>query len=130
MNKYIEKAQALRSDPAVHYNCAQSVVMCFAAECGLSDEQARLLTAHFGSGMKMGEMCGTITGGLMVIGMLGGGDAEYRAFTAGIKERHNGLVRCADLLRENVHSPSEKKPHCDGLVYEAVQAVAELMHLV
>lgn len=129
MNTYLERAQLLRNDPSVHYNCAQGVVMACADACGLTREQAQKLCAHFGSGMKCGDMCGAISGGLMVLGLLGGGDAEYRAFMAAMKEKHAGLVRCADLLQAEVHTPQEKKPHCDGMVYEAVEAVCAIMHL-
>ena len=73
-NKYLDRAKALREDPNVHYNCAQAVTATFAEECSLTREQAIKLGAHFGSGMKMAATCGAITGALMVIGLLGGGD--------------------------------------------------------
>ena len=127
-NIWLEKASEIRN-AAVHYNCAQAVVMTFAEPCGLTEERACSLCAFFGAGAKMGELCGAISGGLMVIGLLGGGDSEYRRFVSYMKERHSNLVRCSDLLRQEVGSPAEKKPHCDGMVYEAVEAVAEIMNL-
>ena len=129
MEAHLNKAKLLRNDPQVHYNCAQGVLMTFAQDCGLTEEQMHSLGAHFGAGMKCGEMCGAITGGLMVIGLLQGGDEEYRAFLSAMKEKHAGRVRCAELLREEVHSPAEKKPHCDDMVYEAVEAVCDVMRL-
>ena len=44
-----------------------------------------------------------------------------------MKSLHGGLSDCRDLLREEVHSPAEKKPHCDGMVYEAVEIVEEML---
>ena len=39
---YVEKARALRADPAVHYNCCQAVLVTFADRLGLTPEQATL----------------------------------------------------------------------------------------
>ena len=44
---YVEKARALRADPAVHYNCCQAVLVTFADRLGLTPEQANALGAHF-----------------------------------------------------------------------------------
>ena len=35
---YVEKARALRADPAVHYNCCQAVLVTFADRLGLTPE--------------------------------------------------------------------------------------------
>ena len=99
MSKRMERAKALRADPNVHYNCAQSVLIPFAADCGLTEEQANRLGAHFGSGMKMGATCGAITGALMVLGMMGGGDEAYRALMAAERESHANVVDCAGPCR-------------------------------
>ena len=40
MSKYIEKAKELRAITDVHYNCAQSVLVPFAKEMGMTEEQA------------------------------------------------------------------------------------------
>ena len=40
---YVEKARALRADPAVHYNCCQAVLVTFADRLGLTPEQANAL---------------------------------------------------------------------------------------
>ena len=37
----------------------------------MSDELALAIGQNFGRGMKCGETCGAITGGLMVLGALG-----------------------------------------------------------
>ena len=64
----------------------------------------------------------------MVLGLYGAGDAEASAeFMRRMKDLHGGLSNCRDLLREEVHSPAEKKPHCDGMVYEAVEIVEEML---
>ncbi len=47
-------------------------VAAFADECGLEEEQALKLGSCFGSGMRKGEVCGAVTGALMVLGMIYG----------------------------------------------------------
>lgn len=131
MGKNYEKAVVLRNDPNVHYNCAQAVLCAFAEDCGLTQEQAWALGANFGSGMKTASTCGVVTSGLMVLGLMGVDDASVAAgFQRTIRENHNGCLNCADLLRMNKEKGGEKKPHCDGMVYEAVQLVEKILEEV
>ena len=128
MTEMMKRSHALRDDTTIHYNCAQAVLIPFAEKKGISAAQATAITANFGSGMRAGLTCGAITGGLMALGLYDAGDAEASAeFMRRMKDLHGGLSDCRDLLREEVHSPAEKKPHCDGMVYEAVEIVEEMM---
>lgn len=55
------------------YNCAQSVVITFAKDFGYSKELAVKLASGFGGGMgKTQGVCGAVTGGIMVLGMMAG----------------------------------------------------------
>ena len=110
MSKYLDRAKEVRKIEEPHYNCCQAVLVSFAKECGMSEEQAYALGAHFGSGMGRASACGAITGGLMVLGMLGHGDREtlneyYRALRA----NHRGCLDCADLLKINKETGGNKK---------------------
>lgn len=68
----LEEVQYLRTEPdGRHYNCAQSLLVPFALEVGLTKEQADALGANFGAGMKMGSTCGVLTSALMLLGMKG-----------------------------------------------------------
>ena len=129
MSKYVERAAELRAAADVHYNCAQTVVLTYAQECGLTAEQALGVSAHFGSGMKMAATCGAITGALMVIGLLGGGDDKYRAFMNLMRAGHDGMTDCAALLKKNAETGKTKKEHCDAMVFEAIEGVAQAMGL-
>ncbi len=126
-NPYIERAHQLRSDPFVHYNCAQAVTIPFAQECGLSEEQAANLATHFGGGMKMGSVCGAITGGAMVLGLLGASNEQYNAFLQAMRAQHEGMVTCAELLQKNAEMGGDRKAHCDGMIDEAIKAVLEVI---
>ena len=77
-------------EKAVNYfsqklHCSQSVLAAFADECGITEEEAFRLGSCFGSGMRKGEVCGAVTGALMVLGLLYGqkaaGDIEGRQFS-------------------------------------------------
>ena len=129
MNQYLEKAKALRQRTDMHFNCAQTLTVAFADPCGISQKKAFQMGQHFGSGMKMAGTCGAITGALMVIGMLGGGDEEYRAFMKLMKDHHEGMTDCKDLLKKNAEQGGEKKAHCDAMIYEAIEAVSQVMGL-
>ena len=79
---HLEKAQELRARTDVHFNCCQSVLVAFAEDMGLTEQQAFDLGANFGSGMRCGSVCGTLTGALMVLGMKGYDEEQSTAFPA------------------------------------------------
>ena len=128
-NKYVKKAKDFRAATNPHYNCAQAVLVVFADECGISEEKAFQMGAQFGHGMNMGATCGAMTGSLMVIGMLGGGREEAHSFMTAMRQRHDNLTDCKDLLRVNAEKGGSRQEHCDNMVFEAVEEVTKVMHL-
>lgn len=128
MGKYIDRAKELRNDTSVHYNCAQATLAAFAADAGLTEEAALRVTANFGSGMKMGETCGAVTGGLMALGLYGVEDSGTTGqFCRAIASQHGGCLACRDLLRRNKAEGRPQKEHCDGMVYESVALVEKIL---
>ena len=71
MTNHMETARQLRARTDVHFNCCQSVLVSFAADLGLTEEQAFALGSNFGAGMRMGSACGALTGALMALGLMG-----------------------------------------------------------
>ena len=124
---HMEKCKALRADTAVHYNCCQAVLVPFAAEMGVSEEQAYKMGAHFGSGMRHGSTCGAITGALMVLGMLGYDEQTATALLRATRQSH-GALDCATLLRISNDAGIPRKAHCDGIVFEMLQAVEDIIN--
>ena len=124
---HMEKCKALRADTAVHYNCCQAVLVPFAAEMGVSEEQAYKMGAHFGSGMRHGSTCGAITGALMVLGMLGYDEQTATALLRATRQSH-GALDCATLLRTSHEAGIPRKQHCDGIVFEMLQAVEDIVN--
>lgn len=128
MSKYLDRTKELRASTEIHYNCAQSVIVPFAEDAGISEELAMKLGVNFGGGMKRASVCGAVTGGLMVLGLFGVDDVQtVREYHRRLKENHGGFLDCADLLRINKEKGGEKKPHCDDMVYECVTLVEALI---
>ena len=73
------------------YNCSQSVLLAFSDLTGLEAETAARLASSFGGGLaRMREVCGAVSGGAMVLGLLCGySDPEDHA----AKKAHYALVR-------------------------------------
>jgi C_GCAxxG_C_C family probable redox protein len=104
------------------------VLVPFAEEAGFTTEQACAFAAAFGGGMQTGNLCGAFTGALMALGVLGIADRRnVVTLTKRMKENHDGTLLCVDLLRKNAEAGGQRKPHCDGMVYEAVALVEELL---
>ena len=75
--------------------------------------------------MRMGSACGALTGALMALGLMGCDEKKAIELLRRFRADH-GATDCAVLLRASKDRGEEKKAHCDGLVYEMVQAVEEL----
>ena len=67
-----EHSKALRAHPQVHYNCAQAVLIPFAGDMGLTEEQANALTLNFGAGAGRGAASGALSPALVGRGGRGG----------------------------------------------------------
>lgn len=92
------------------YNCSQSVYAAFAEELGISTEDAARKASPFGAGFgKLREVCGAVTGMVMVIGDLMGyddpADAEAKKDLYALVQRMcrefeetEGSIVCRELL--------------------------------
>jgi C_GCAxxG_C_C family probable redox protein len=95
-------------------NCAQSVLSAFAEQAGISEESALLLASPFGGGIaRQGQVCGALTGALMVLGLQRGNstpegkEETYRLseeFMQAFKKRH-GSTLCRDLTGFDISTP-------------------------
>lgn len=128
MEKHIEKAMELRNEVPMCNNCAQTIMRVYADELGIDENTAAALGSNFGGGMKCGSTCGAITAGLMVLGAKGIESPKVlNEFRKRIADNHDGMTDCADLLRANAAKGGEKKPHCDGMIKEAIEIMDELV---
>lgn len=124
-SKIIQRAKELRNG-AMCPNCAETILMSYAEKLGLSESQAAKFATNFGSGMKSGSTCGVVTSSMMILGMLGVTDPRVIGeFQRRIKENHNGLINCKDLLKANAEAGGQKKTHCDAMIMEAMKMLEE-----
>ena len=96
--------------------CAQQVLAHFADRLGLTEETALRIASAFGSGMGKAEVCGCVSGSLMVLGMLHGPsgpcsrpqkDAFYArrdAFTGAFAKAH-GSLQCRGVMGHDITTP-------------------------
>ena len=128
MSKYIARAKELRAIVTPHYNCGQAVILPFAEEMGIPADLVMRFTANFGGGMKCGALCGAVAGGVTVLALHGLSTPEdTAAYYARIRENHPESIDCKPLLTHNAEAGNEKKPFCDGLVYECIEIAEDML---
>ncbi|MBR2643875.1 MAG: C_GCAxxG_C_C family protein [Clostridia bacterium] len=123
-----EKALQYFKDGA---NCAQAVVLAFHEELGIDEAAAARLGSSFGGGIgRLREVCGAVSGMMMVYGMLRGYDdlrdpaakkAHYQnvqALAAKFREE-NGSIVCRELLdlRKNENSDPTPTPRDANFIH-------------
>ena len=101
------------------YNCAPAVFCAFCGETGLDLDTAARMTSSFGGGMgRLREVCGTVSGALLALGMLRGyADPEdpaqkavhyrlVREYARRFREE-NGSIVCRELLKDVPVAPGD-----------------------
>ena len=129
------------------YNCAQAVVLAFADLTDLDKSTLLRLSSSFGGGFgRMREICGSVSGMGIILGILYGVDdssqkEEKAAHYARIQEvakkfeEKNGSIVCKELLglsqkhdnptpEERTESYYKKRP-CVELVGDSAEILAE-----
>lgn len=101
------------------YNCSQSVAVAFCDVTGMTPEYAARLASSFGGGVgRMREICGAVSGMLLVAGLLYGYDTpgddvrkkEHYALVqslAGQFRDREGSIICREILK---NPPSDPNP--------------------
>ena len=118
------------------YNCAQAVACSFCEEFGVDEETMFRIAEGFGLGMGMMDMCGAVTGMLMVIGMensigkpengkLTKADTykKAREYAAKFKEK-NSTYYCRELEGDESGTPTGS---CDLRILGAVAPTEEYL---
>ena len=132
------------------YNCAQAVFCAFCDVTGLEIDVAARMASSFGGGLgRLREVCGTVSGAALVLGITRGyaepGDyaakkAHYalvQAFAHRFREA-NGSIVCRELLKgtgateggapEARTAEYYKKRPCPNLAYCAAEILDELLN--
>ena len=131
------------------YNCAQAVAASFADLTGLPPEAMMAAAKGFGGGMggSFQELCGAVSGGVLVLGMLDPDAAETdragrkRVYpkAKALRDRFQetfGHIHCGDLRSARPGATEEKTPaavrlgvtaHCDIMVVTAVEILEQML---
>jgi len=130
------------------FNCSQAVLASHCEELGLDKDTALKVSCAFGGGMgHIGEVCGAVSGALMILSLKYGkyriDDAESKEktyklvqdFTRQFKAKH-GSIQCKGLLGYDVSIEEELirareagvfKTVCPLLVKDSVELVEKLL---
>ncbi len=131
------------------YNCAQAVFCAFCDLTGLDIDTAARMSSSFGGGVgRLREVCGTVSGALLALGMLQGyadpHDPEAKAahyqrvqeFARHFREK-NGTIVCRELLKDVPTTPGGipeprtpefyKRRPCLRLVGESAAILDEML---
>ena len=142
---HTDKAQKYFSN---NFNCSQAVFTTFATEMGIDEELALKIATQFGGGARKGEMCGAVSGALMVLGLKYGhchsDNAEEKAKAYQISEdfmnrfiQKNGTVVCRELLGYDLSEPEDMekiielnlfKTTCPEMIRCATEIVDEMIN--
>ncbi len=119
------------------YNCAQAVAAAFCDVTGLTPEFSGKMASSFGGGMgRMREVCGAVSGMLLVVGLLYGYDtndddvqkmAHYSLVQelAGKFREQNGSIICREILK---NPPSDPVPSPRTEAYYAQRPCVRMVY--
>ena len=120
------------------YNCAQSMMVAYCDLTGLKPDYAAKLSSSFGGGLgRMREVCGAVSGMLMVAGLLYGydtpGDDEEKGRHYALVQKlaaefkaETGTIICREILQ---NPPSDPNPTPRTAEFYKVRPCARLLVL-
>lgn len=147
---FVTKGDIAKQNFLNGYNCSQAVLLAFCDDFGLEKETALKIAQPFGGGMgRMREVCGTVSGMFMVLGLaMGNDDAKDSATKKDVYKsvqelaekfkEENGSIICRELLgidksKAESYVPSErtkeyyKKRPCSELCKYAADLLEEYL---
>lgn len=105
-------------------NCAQSVLLASEDYTGLDREIAAKVACGFGGGVRSGEICGCITGGVMALGYCSEQEETAdlaKKMVSAFREKY-GCVRCAELQQKY-----GGKMMCDEMIAFGAELTAQIL---
>lgn len=147
MNNHADLAKALFKEG---YNCAQAVLCAFTDITGLDLDTSAKIASSFGGGLaRLREVCGTVSGAAMVLGMAYGytdvADPQAKIdhyhlvqrFTETFRAQNNSII-CRELLAGTPVTPGNdpeartpqyyKKRPCGDLVWDAAHIIDDMLN--
>lgn len=117
MNEKVKKASEMFGGG---YYCSQAVLGAFCEEYGLDKETAFRISSGLNSGARCSEICGAVSGAVLVISLRYGDSSEVcnqkvEEFMNVFKERYGEIV-CRNILGCDISTPEGRaKAIKDGL---------------
>ena len=129
-------------------SCSQAIFSVYAKDFGVDPETAEKIASPFGAGVaKSGEICGAVSGGLMVIGLtqrredIGNATAREKVYSLARRfleefSARNRSVNCTELVGYDLSDPEqfaearEKKvfaTRCSKLVKDAGEILERIL---
>ncbi len=144
-----EKNQKIKHADDIHnkgFNCCQAVLSAFTEETGMTDSQALAIGGGFGGGLRHGDVCGAVSGAIMVISMThpytNSDDLDSKRRIAMLtKEFHKsfiekfGVLTCRELLERDISDDAEFAAakaagilgKCPTFIAEATEIVCDML---
>ncbi|MDF2859017.1 MAG: hypothetical protein K0Q87_4868 [Neobacillus sp.] len=82
------------------FNCSQAVIGAFCTQLGMDEHLSLKLASGFGGGLRCGEVCGAVTGAIMIIGLRYG---QY------IAEDKDSKMNCYEITSKFVEEYIKRK---------------------
>lgn len=128
-------------------NCSQSILTAFGEPFGVDAENAKKLGRPWGGGVgRMGQMCGALSGAIMVLGFSQNGGVDeaqarnniYSSIQKLVRgfENRNGTAVCKELLGADISTAEGQrkmkeemlaKKLCPKFVKDAAEILGELL---
>ncbi|HHX59960.1 MAG TPA: C_GCAxxG_C_C family protein [Epulopiscium sp.] len=100
------------------FNCSQAVLSVFCEELNCDRDLALKISTGFGGGIRIGEVCGAVSGAVMALGLKYGhtieGDTETKSKAYSLTkefinrfEEKNGTIVCKKLLGYDLSNQEE-----------------------
>ncbi len=132
------------------FNCSQSVLSIFCEELNFDKELALKIATGFGGGIRKGEVCGAVSGAIMVLGLKFGhyieGDTETKSQAYALTsefinrfEEKNGTIICKGLLGHDLSNQEEYElirekglfqSRCPELIGDAIEILEDMLSAV
>jgi len=112
--------------------CSQSILAAFCDSYGLDRESALKIASGLGSGMRRAEICGAVSGAVLVIGLKDGYtdvkdrstkkacEGKVEEFLRLFAERNKGQILCRDILGCDVTTAEGKQKARDEKLFTTV----------
>lgn len=124
------------------HSCSQAVLTAFAEDIGLEPPVCRGIASAFGGGIAGSQrICGAVSGGLMVIGMVYFDDAEPVASKQVVTEKSlefmelftksQGTIDCLELLGTSMEEARRKdlfSTKCSSFVESACSIIQSIIN--